>query len=1332
MSFARGLIERLKSDFSTFQPFNFSTSALAAAVLFATAAVAAVPQDTEITLGEVGLPVYVTGSSAAYAKPSAAYPISTARAPAPGEEVTAVSDKNVAMAWELAAWTIGRTLSEQPPDAKLGDFCSDIPFDSDEIDWAATIATNAEAIAAGRVVFNTGAQDGYERVIFTASGATELTWIRAGGGTIAQTYAIGSSSSARPYRLFATRVDEANSAAFIDLTGKFVKFFGDPDLLKSEYDETSAGTSNVVYGLDYDPSKTKMLTVRYRVDEATGAIECPQGQFVLAYYDTETKDHMVAHIVVEICPPNVTTLNAEVGDVLKPTGGGYGAERLYSVVAAGVAQDDNDPYSPYLEKYSAAKGAETTDPDHGKIFAIAPTDVTTSASGMAMPWKADVYWQTEDPMKTKWNFEHDWYLVSWPQNPLRVVVAPSTKAAGCPVVIPTNYVVTTGFRLPAEVSANYDSYRGELTLRGGHGGRILVKVTDKDGGCSSYLPLEMTDYRDDMVATPTVFEWPVGIELTPRIGYEAGAKARAMSERIDDHLPGFIYEPESQGRNWNPRLYHRPGGSTVLSDVSMSLDEIQANVTDDEDDDPFEKLESAIYGVNGVDNAKIQVWWRANFQTERMSVPVTYPALVQNYRVTWNATMAEGLLPQIALSSECGSADPQMIACGGRSLLLVETNSTASVDFGGRRLSADQDLANLGFACYVSPDGDATPGRLAGWRFTNGQAAGDIVVEARLESDGADGFLVTIATNGAAGASAAIKPGEWSYFQAGVAGAVMGRRVIATYGATDTATHDSATFVALDDIAIWYGDAEAPTGGGDTFCNFDFTDEDLATLSRGTGNRERGTGNGERGTDGVIRTASDAVGNVLTCRDCAVAGAGAPQAFSINLTAEGGVSPEIYYENDWSKVGYNPNEEHAFVEHGDGYVVWALRDDLNGDATSLPLVMVMYAENGKGRMQAFTVARTTIEHPEMASVAIVGNPLLPPAPIGRLAGCQTTLDTAASAFEFDDNAVVYKDRKNGLWARRDGVAMAKYGYPMQSGFYFPSLATQPAVGTPIAWLACDGIPSPSLDQITDISAAANWQWTAIWPENVPELKLGQVLTKAQLGLPEMWNAASMAVCYPNPSVAEVRAGLAYPTTLVKLIDPTVKQASAVTLPVNSSFPEEYGFVLGPSGTTFLRKGKYYFTGLPPSISDRFYVAVEDGGLLNPGLHATMNLIGQYVEKEAGGSYLELNVLTADERAAIKALCVLDPVQNKAEYDKWMAAADSLAVTEVEPSPLSNTGAPVPSKGEKEMTLAFPSKATYTNWLARIAADDSPLATNRFTVSEFEFSTLGTTLTVLAG
>ena len=384
------------------------------------AALAAAPADTGVGLGEVGLPIYgASASTSGYVQPTSAYPISAACAPVlPEEQVTATSTKDTQVTWTLAAWTVGRTLSEQKPDAKIGDFCTNFP-DEDTIDWSATISSNAVMVSNGQLIFDTGATNAFERLLFTASGAVPVKWVMKDGTVEEQTYKIGATSASRPYRIFATRVNEPNTAAYIDLSGKFVRFFGDSNLLKSEWRSTSAtaGTSNVVYGLDYNPSVSKMLTFRYEVNETTGATRCPQGQFVLAYYDTETKDHMVAHIVVEVCPPAVNTLYAGVGDTLTPAGGGYAVSNLYAAVVAGLTREANDPYSPYLEQYSAAEGEELTDPDHGKIFAIAPTDVTTSTGGIAMPWKADIYWQTSDPMKTRWTFEHDWYLISWPENP---------------------------------------------------------------------------------------------------------------------------------------------------------------------------------------------------------------------------------------------------------------------------------------------------------------------------------------------------------------------------------------------------------------------------------------------------------------------------------------------------------------------------------------------------------------------------------------------------------------------------------------------------------------------------------------------------------------------------------------------------------------------------------------------------------------------------------------------------------------------------------------------------------------------------------------------------
>ncbi|HXJ72401.1 MAG TPA: hypothetical protein VNM37_06095, partial [Candidatus Dormibacteraeota bacterium] len=71
----------------------------------------------------------------------------------------------------------------------------------------------------------------------------------------------------------------------------------------------------------------------------------------------------------------------------------------------------------------------------------------------------------------------------------------------------------------------------------------------------------------------------------------------------------------------------------------------------------------------------------------------------------------------------------------------------------------------------------------------------------------------------------------------------------------------------------------------------------------------------------------------------------------------------IYYENDVTKPGYNPNEEHALMQGGQAY---ALRDDLNVTNTlgysSHPFVLLEYtAADGKPAIRTFKVRR---EKPE--------------------------------------------------------------------------------------------------------------------------------------------------------------------------------------------------------------------------------------------------------------------------------------------------------------------------------------------------------------------------------
>ena len=113
----------------------------------------------------------------------------------------------------------------------------------DTIDWQATIAANSAIASEGRILFNNGTTNPLERVLFTSSGAMTVTWVLKNGTQEEQTYKIGATSSSRPYRIFATRAEEANTAAYIDLSGKFVRFFGSSSLLSTEWQEKAGGVS---------------------------------------------------------------------------------------------------------------------------------------------------------------------------------------------------------------------------------------------------------------------------------------------------------------------------------------------------------------------------------------------------------------------------------------------------------------------------------------------------------------------------------------------------------------------------------------------------------------------------------------------------------------------------------------------------------------------------------------------------------------------------------------------------------------------------------------------------------------------------------------------------------------------------------------------------------------------------------------------------------------------------------------------------------------------------------------------------------------------------------
>ena len=194
-------------NFSTFQPFNLSTRAalIAASALCAATAMADSATDSAIRMEETGIAVF---GHADFEAPTAAYPTAASGTIADGANSSA-SATSSSMSWSLSAWSVGRTISEQPPDAKVGDFLTRFPREAGEIDWTATLAAirASEAASNGYVQIIGGTTNLNETLLVTRSGAMEIPFVLNNGETVSSLYTFSAATSTRPYRLFATRRD---------------------------------------------------------------------------------------------------------------------------------------------------------------------------------------------------------------------------------------------------------------------------------------------------------------------------------------------------------------------------------------------------------------------------------------------------------------------------------------------------------------------------------------------------------------------------------------------------------------------------------------------------------------------------------------------------------------------------------------------------------------------------------------------------------------------------------------------------------------------------------------------------------------------------------------------------------------------------------------------------------------------------------------------------------------------------------------------------------------------------------------------------------------------
>ena len=1192
----------------------------------------------------------VTGTGNVWLNKNTAYAVMSVVAPCvspksaqdtttPREAISALTVAGAAQV-KLAALEVGFAVERTKPEYYLGEKV----LPPGGVDWTATYNYFKGLTDAQREGFLFDPVG--EAVYVTKGGTLSFRWKLTNGNSVDMTYITAASCKGRPRRIYWT--DKPYNGPGVDLTGKFVKFFGDSKLLGLKYGaytNTSAGqtqiiTNRVVSGLCLDTSSNILL--------AYGEL---QGQVVMAYYDTGTYDHLLHVQAVEICRPDVNVLHGEIGRALKPDGRGYNTTGL---IARPTVVNPTDNRGEYLYQHI---GRYSYSPKNGEVYPLRPT--------MDCRWNAEIYWMETDEMEVQWPFEVDHYECDWPKDTTVFVRGDVAGDYGRPIYMPTDYTATLMSYQEPEGHAIAPTSDGTFTTKAE--GFSLLKLTTEDNVW--FVPIHSVFRTNTNFFTLASSKVAVGSELRLREGLFAGT-APGFSPVCDPSSPGTIYEAKS-ARIWNPGLYQPAEPETQNTDTPdpTAIAESGGDTN---------KYESVIYAVtanprdanNGTD---IEVWWNTTIQAEDMPSPVTIPTLPQVYTVTWPESWEA---PHIVIASQLGSAGDSSFRhnCG---LRLDDAESTAKL---ASRAYFSDDGGTLTF--WIRPDETFNGSSPASASLLSIQSNKDTSysLTCDLRRVNASTNLV-VSIKGSLPTSIPIPKN--------ILGDEFGGWI------------PVAASIHTNSVAVFIGRDNTPPGGTNVVINTKME----AVLGEGTVNVVIGAGGnlaarkgvvlGEisfwaipldyHSTDGSMDLAKamlrpiNSVPNGLTglfsfrdddtyveevlgyvCTErvlgirftagkCSLLDDGPPLIDNAIIDADANSTPRVYVQNDSTKDFYNPNEEHGFVRAGSGgYVVWALRADLNRADSSEPGVLVEYVKDGRKVMRWFSVDVTSVLYPELAADCVAGKAIPGPHPLDFFDDpwCEKTY--------WDEKSIsspAHRDRKLQLWAKAAGTLTVHMYYPMQEGFAFPSVDQRnwPKVTEPVPWLSLynpeTGKVLLSGEPLSLLPAA--WTWHVSWPAIVPEIEIGRTLTVASSGLPEVWNAKSVGVVWPATDDDRNKTAV--------LFDPTVAQETGFSTSDYQSVTEvvsDLGIKQGSDGNGTLRKGKWTFKNLPPSISSRFYLDTT------APVDKCIKLIGEQEDNPGGVSLLYVNVLNDEEREVLSKLF---------DNQKWRDAIAKLATKRVEPS-----------------------------------------------------------------
>lgn len=323
----------------------------------------------------------------------------------------------------------------------------------------------------------------------------------------------------------------------------------------------------------------------------------------------------------------------------------------------------------------------------------------------------------------------------------------------------------------------------------------------------------------------------------------------------------------------------------------------------------------------------------------------------------------------------------------------------------------------------------------------------------------------------------------------------------------------------------------------------------------------------------------------------------------------------LYYQNDPTLIGFNPNDEHAVVldsEGGLGPAIFALRNDLNDPNTSEPYVLITHNDlvTGKPDVTVFKVNRSNLfyDKPEFTAGKLVA----PPFALAQLPMSTNTY--------FDPTPAAWRDRKASIWAiaanpnSMTGTTdiVMRYFYKNQTNVFYWPTSYVGVVRENMPWLdkgaGTIGIPMAATNRFR-------------WPD-APVMQIAQTLTKptstrsltnAFAGLPEVWGQTAAEIVYMQSTNQSINSTNFGSGPSVALIDPLwTREVTLAALPTDV--------------TTLPKAGVLTFDKLPAYLRERF--------VYRPGTPNKLQYRGLLVEPASGLRYLLPNIMTDRERDEI--------------------------------------------------------------------------------------------------